>query len=186
MAPRADARRNIAAILDAGEACLTEDPEATMAEIARRAGVGRVTVYGHFPSRADLVEAVFARAVQESLAALDQVDTEGDPVAALRRLVGSSWRIVHRFRSVLASAERELSPEKVRGHHEHHLARIGALIERGREQGVFRTDVPTSWLVTVGTTLMHAAAGEVNAGRLDEKDAEHAVTESILAACLRR
>jgi TetR/AcrR family transcriptional repressor of mexCD-oprJ operon len=182
--PRADARRNIAAILDAGEACLAEDPETSMAEIARRAGVGRVTLYGHFASRADLVDAVFGRVVAESRTVLDDIQTDGDPAEALRRLITSSWQLVHRFRSVLAAAERELSPAAVRGHHDQHLSRLGELIERGRGAGVFRTDVPTAWLVAVGMTLMHAAAGEVTAGRIDEKEAAHAVVESILAACL--
>jgi AcrR family transcriptional regulator len=52
---RADARRNIAAILDAAVASLADNPDASMAEIAARAGVGRVTLYGHFKTRAELI-----------------------------------------------------------------------------------------------------------------------------------
>ena len=82
-AARADARRNIAAILDAAEDCLVRNPEATVAEIAKAAGVGRVTLYGHFPTRADLVEAVFRRVTERADEALDSTDTSGDPVAAV-------------------------------------------------------------------------------------------------------
>jgi AcrR family transcriptional regulator len=47
---RADARRNVEAILDAAQHCLSHDPQATIAHIAHAAGVGRVTLYGHFKS----------------------------------------------------------------------------------------------------------------------------------------
>jgi TetR/AcrR family transcriptional regulator, mexCD-oprJ operon repressor len=182
-APRADARRNVESILIAAEASLASDPEATMADIARAAGVGRVTVYGHFPSRADLVDAVFERVNQRANEVLDAVDTSGDPAMALSRLVKSSWQVVHQFRSVLAAAERELPADRIRTHHDRHLQRLTQLLGRGRRLGAFRDDVPTSWLVTVCFTLMHAAAGEVVAGRLAKSSAERAVVSSVLGAC---
>ncbi|QCW80753.1 helix-turn-helix transcriptional regulator [Streptomyces sp. S6] len=50
-ARRADAQQNLEKILDAAVDRLTQDPDASVIEIARAAGVGRVTLYGHFPSR---------------------------------------------------------------------------------------------------------------------------------------
>ena len=57
---RADALKNIAAILDAATAALARDPDASINDIAQAAGVGRVTLYGHFGSRAALLSAVVA------------------------------------------------------------------------------------------------------------------------------
>lgn len=182
-AVRADAQRNIDAILRAAEECLAQDPETSVAEIARTAGVGRVTLYGHFPTRAALVEAVFAQVLTDSGQTLGTLDTGGDPTAALRRLVAASWRIVHRFSAILAAAERELPAEMVHNHHAEHLERISAVLERGRDTGAFRRDVPLPWLATVCMTLMHTAAREVDAGRLAEHDAEHTVVSTILGAC---
>ncbi|MEV6268358.1 TetR/AcrR family transcriptional regulator [Kribbella sp. NPDC051936] len=182
-APRADARRSITAILDAGAECLAADPEATVAVIARAAGVARATLYGHFPARADLVDAVFERVTTQAGETLETVDVSGDPEQALRELVASSWRIVHRFRAVLAVAERELPPGRVRKHHARHLDRLTELLTRGQETGAFRTDLAVEWLVTACFTLMHAAAAEVVAGRLDDDHAETAVVESILSVC---
>jgi TetR/AcrR family transcriptional repressor of mexCD-oprJ operon len=181
-APRADARRNAAAILDAAQRCLVRDPDATVAEIARAAGVGRVTLYGHFATRADLVDAVFQQVTSDADAVLDAVDTGGDPVAALARLTAASWQVVHRHRALLAAAERELPPERIRGHHDRHLDRLAALVHRGRRAGVFRTDLPERWLVTTAYSVMHAAADDRSAGRLDEADAERAVVRTLLAA----
>ena len=65
-AQRADARRNVAAILDAATDCLARDPETSVADIAAAAGVGRITLYGHFKTRAELVDAVLARTIQRA------------------------------------------------------------------------------------------------------------------------
>src|SRR5206468_3330957 len=111
---RADARRNIEAILDAARTCLIRDPDANIGEIAKAAGIGRVTLYGHFSTRADLVDAVFTRTLEESDHVLHAVDLSGDPRTALTRLIDSSWRIVHRFRALLQAAQRALPPERIR------------------------------------------------------------------------
>jgi AcrR family transcriptional regulator len=57
---RSDARRNESALLDAAAAVfVTDGVEAPVRDIAARAGVGVGTVYRHFPTRADLVVAVY-------------------------------------------------------------------------------------------------------------------------------
>ncbi|MDP3890630.1 MAG: TetR family transcriptional regulator, partial [Nocardioides sp.] len=61
---RSDARRNIEAILEAATVCLARSPEANITTIAQAAGVGRVTLYGHFESRSALIAAVAARALE--------------------------------------------------------------------------------------------------------------------------
>jgi len=48
---RSDADRSVQAILAAALEALAGDPDASMAEIARRAGVVRATIYAHLPTR---------------------------------------------------------------------------------------------------------------------------------------
>lgn len=181
-APRADARRNVAAILDAAQDCLLRDPHATVAQIAQAAGVGRVTLYGHFATRAELVDAVFARVTEQANAILDPIDTSGEPIAALTRLTSASWQVVHSFMGMLAAAESELPAERIRSHHDRHLERLNDVVSRGRKAGVFRTDVPQQWLLSTAYGLMHTAAADCAEGRLDEASAQHAVVATILAA----
>jgi AcrR family transcriptional regulator len=179
---RADAQRNIDAIAAAAVECLSRDPEASVAEIAKTAGVGRVTLYGHFPSRADLVEAAFARAIADGEATLDAVDLDGDPRAALVRLVDASWELVNRFRSLLLAAQHTLPPGRIQELHEDPADRMRKLLERGRAEGAFRTDLPTSWLISTTQNVMHGAADEINAGRLRAGDAACYISATVLAA----
>lgn len=179
---RADAQRNVAAILAAAAACLAGNPDTSVAEIAAAAGVGRMTLYGHFKTRADLLDAVLSQVVAEAHGALDAVDVTGDPRAALARLVTASWLIVDQLRHVLEAAQRELPAERIRQAHELVLGRVRALIERGQDAGQFRADLPLAWLVSLAMTVMHAAATEVSAGRLAADQAPSVVAGTLLAA----
>jgi AcrR family transcriptional regulator len=180
---RADAERNIAAILDAGLACLSRNPDASVTEVAQAAGVGRVTLYGHFPSRQALVDAVLAHAIRQAHAVLDAEAIDHGPASdALSRLIRSSWRVVDHHRGLLAAAQRDLPPARIRRHHDQAVARVERLIARGQDEGEFRTDLPRPWLVATFYSLMHAAAEEVDAGRLDPAQAGSVLATTILAA----
>ena len=180
---RADAERNIAAILDAGLACFSRNPDASLAEVAQAAGVGRVTLYGHFPSRQQLMDAVFGYALAKANAVLDaEAIDHGAAADALSRLIRSSWPILAQHRGLLAAAQRELPPARIRQHHDQAMARVERLIARGQDEGDFRTDLPRPWLVATFYSLMHAAAEEVDAGRLDPAQAGGMLAATILAA----
>lgn len=164
---RAVVERNEAAIVDAGRRCLGRDPSASMTEIAREAGLSRVTVYAYFSSREDLLEAVLKEALHEVAAALDAAaPEEGEPVDALLRLVERGWDALDTWMGVRAAVLDALGEETLRAHHGRILHRVEQLLVRGRDAGVFRTDLPVGWLVATCYALMHAAQQEVAAGRL--------------------
>jgi TetR/AcrR family transcriptional repressor of mexCD-oprJ operon len=179
---RADAKRNVAAILAAAAECLARNPDTSMGEIAAAAGVGRMTLYGHFKTRAELLNAVLTGVIAEAHDALDPVDVSGDPRDALARLVAASWLVVDRLRHVLEAAQRELPAERIHQAHQEVLDRVQALIERGRDAGVFRADLPVPWLVSLAMNVMHTAATEVSAGRLTSEQAPSVVAATLLAA----
>lgn len=63
---RADARRNYEALIAAARELFVElGNDAPLDEIARRAGVGAGTLYRHFPTRADLLAAVYVADLEE-------------------------------------------------------------------------------------------------------------------------
>ncbi|WP_225097763.1 TetR/AcrR family transcriptional regulator [Streptomyces sp. CoH27] len=86
---RRDARRNKETLLDAAaEVFVASGVEAPVRDIAARAGVGLGTIYRHFPTRADLIIAVYRHQV-ESLAAAgpDLLASSASPNAALARWI---------------------------------------------------------------------------------------------------
>ncbi|WP_322410858.1 TetR/AcrR family transcriptional regulator [Microbacterium invictum] len=181
VARRADAVRNVERILDASIVCLQRRPSATMAEIAEEAGLGRVTLYGHFASRPALIDAVVSRVLAQGEEMLAAVDLKGDPRTALAQLIRNSWQLVDQSRSIISAAEAELSPARIRQLHDGPAARVEALVERGRADGQFRKDMPTSWLVAVLHQILHGAGGEVASGRLDPADAPERIIDTVLS-----
>jgi AcrR family transcriptional regulator len=180
---RADAERSIAAILDAALVCFAEDPQATMTDIARAAGVGRVTLYAHFPSREQLVAAVLDRAVAEADVVLATAPADDVPAdQALAALIRSSWQVLDRHRALFQAAQVSLDHRRLRHHHDPALAHFDRLIARGQEEGAFRTDLPRPWLVTVAFSLLHAAAEDVSARRMRRTDAPEILEATLLAA----
>ncbi|XAS65605.1 TetR/AcrR family transcriptional regulator [Pseudarthrobacter sp. So.54] len=180
-AKRVDAVRNRDAIIDAALICLGENPGASMSEIARVAGVGRVTLYGHFTAREELVSAVFERTMERAEAELEAVDVEQDTWMTLSELVQSSWRVLYQFNSLLAAAERYLSSDQIRAHHDKPLARVMFVLEKGRGEGLFRADQPLAWQAACFYAILHSAAAEIRAGRLNEADATRILPSTICA-----
>jgi AcrR family transcriptional regulator len=82
---RADAERNSTALLAAAAAVFVRSGvEAPVRDIAAEAGVGVGTIYRHFPTRADLVAAVYRHQVEEcAQAAPALLASERSPFAAL-------------------------------------------------------------------------------------------------------
>jgi AcrR family transcriptional regulator len=83
-APRADARRNRARILDAAEAVFAENgASASTEEVASRAGVAIGTVFRHFPTKNALLAAIMKDLMERLTGEVDSLVTDGDPATGL-------------------------------------------------------------------------------------------------------
>jgi AcrR family transcriptional regulator len=179
---RADAERSIAAILDAAIESLTLDPEASIGEIASRAGVVRATVYVHFPTRDALIAAITERAMAEANAALTAAALdEGAPTEALARMLAASWQVLGRYHTLVA-INTERGPEHMRALHQPIHRRLRPLLRRGQASGDFNPDLPLDWMITVLLELIHAASRELASGRLPAAKAERALIATVIGA----
>ncbi len=142
--PRSDAQRNRERILEvARQAFSRSGANASLDDIARKAGVGPGTLYRHFPTREELLVAVY-RSGMEKLAAAEQKFTEElPPVEALRAwlllfvdYIGQKQLIAPALNALLGD------PKKV---FEASYARIWdairALVKRAVENGDIREDL---------------------------------------------
>jgi AcrR family transcriptional regulator len=184
---RADADRSVQAIREAALEALASDPDASMAEIARRAGVVRATIYAHFPTRELLLDAVMEHAVEQVARAMREAEpARGEPKEALERVLLATWKQLSQFHSVLAINISRLSAKELRRRHLPVTTQLVPLMERGQAAGVFRNDVSVAWQIAVVRAIVHTASTELQAGRLSEAEVERTMLTTALAAVSRR
>lgn len=156
-AMRADARRNYERLLaEARSAFAAHGTEASLEDVARRAGVGIGTLYRHFPNRPALLSAVFEDAVSDLLARSRELLRAPEPCAALVTWLGEMVTHAGEYRG-LARALMAVSYDDSSA-----LARCsgpireagGALLTRAQEAGTVRPDVAIGDLLQ----LTHAIA----------------------------
>jgi AcrR family transcriptional regulator len=153
---RADAVRNLEAVLVTGARVLADDPGATMADIAREAGVDRSTVYRRFPTREALLTAVFQAKLDAAERVIDEARPEEAPFAvALHRFVEGTIAVSRTWlvdlRLMAADPDASARAAELR-------ARVGALVERGVGEGLVRAGLPAGWALDVLLALTDLAA----------------------------
>lgn len=133
-------------ILDVALETLGRNPDAGMADIAAAAKVVRRTVYGHFPTRSDLVRTLAHQAVDEIASVLDVMKVPGrTPEAIWVGFIGYLWPVAHRYRVLLALRRGEYGEEI------HAVLRpvdraLAELVQEGQDAGGFGRHLPATVL----------------------------------------
>ncbi|MEU3521620.1 TetR family transcriptional regulator [Streptomyces sp. NPDC006654] len=141
MSPRADAAQNRERILVAARAALAASEEVRLSAIARAAGVGQGTLYRHFPTREDLLAAVYEREVDELVSAVPRLCEEHVPLAALRLWLGEVADYARVKRGLIAAVEATVWRELTDASITRITSAIDELLQAGRRTGDVRNDV---------------------------------------------
>jgi AcrR family transcriptional regulator len=138
---RADAARNRELLLAAAADEFAEHGlDASVADIARRAGVGKGTVFRHFASKDDLLAAIVLDRIDALSAVGERLLEAADPGAALLEfLTAAAHQRQQRDLSFLQEAS-DLNPEVTRVRAQM-FQTVHTLVERARKQGTIRPDV---------------------------------------------
>jgi AcrR family transcriptional regulator len=142
--PRADGERNRARLVAAAKDAFAKDGAAvSLEQIARDADVSIATLYRHFPTRDELISAVYQQEVTTLIEAADQLMTKREPAAALRE-----WLMLFvdflDAKHGMAEAMGTLigGPEPLYSKTPHRLdIPIKALVASGIATGAFRDDI---------------------------------------------
>jgi AcrR family transcriptional regulator len=159
-APRKDAARNHDSLLSAaGEVYAERGVEASLEEIARRAGVGIGTLYRHFPSRDSLNEAVYRREVEALCDRVTDLLETLAPVDALAAWMSSFAGYVAKKRGMAMALKSALGPDNELFSYSHRRIReaIGVLVTRAAESGAIRDDVEAEDLLRAMSGICMAA-----------------------------
>ncbi|WP_342668308.1 helix-turn-helix domain-containing protein [Actinoplanes subtropicus] len=152
---RADARRNFDALIAAARVAFAENgADASLEDIARRAGVGIGTLYRNFPTRQDLFEAVYVSEINE-LAAVASSVAELPPWEALSAWLSRFVSYAVTKRAIIDALNRE--SEMFAACRKAMYAAGTPLFERGQAAGVVRSDVSFDDVLRMVSGLTSAA-----------------------------
>jgi AcrR family transcriptional regulator len=140
---RADARRNRERVLVAATAVFAEEgADASVAEIARRAGVGAGTLFRHFPTKHDLLLATLEQGFDDIQAAMERAEAMDDAWEGLVHVLTVCAEIQARDRSFLDSVGPELFREpSLQRRNQERMEHIRQLVARAQAAGLLRDDL---------------------------------------------
>jgi AcrR family transcriptional regulator len=160
--PRTDALRNRERILEVAKGAFTRrGADASLDDIAKRAGVGAGTLYRHFPTRDALIEAVYRSEVEKLAAAAHGFAAAMSPAEALRAwlllfvdYIAAKHIIAPALNSVAGGPSRlyEGSRSMVQG-------AIDGLVKRAKKSGDVRRDIDASDLLRAVIGVSYVASG---------------------------
>lgn len=167
---RADARRNHERLLAAArEAFAEHGPDAPLDGIAQRAGLGSGTLYRHFPSRDDLMRAVYQGEIDALCARGRELASSPSPAAALATWLRLLADLADRRGLAAALYERVgadppspflTASKQAMG------AAAGPLLRRAQEAGAIRPDVTVPELLKLTHAIARVSDGPNETGRL--------------------
>jgi AcrR family transcriptional regulator len=167
---RADARRNRAKLLGvAAELFAAHGTDASLDEIAKRAGVGPGTLYRHFPTRQDLLVALLRDRVDLLTAQATELLTDASPREALRTWLLAVARHATTYRG-LASALMVTGdePDVLAEVHQAMRSAGAALVRRAKTEGVLREDIEVAEVFQIVNAVAWASEqGAPGAERTD-------------------
>lgn len=151
---RADARRNVDRIIAAAGALIAEHgADASLEEVARRAGVGSATLHRHFPSRRALLEAVFKDRVETLCAKADDLLCDPDPGEALLTWLRAVGAHAVANRGLGASLMRGGDPALGRTCHAMIIDAGDALLARARTADAVRPEIAITHLLKLVSAI---------------------------------
>ncbi|WOE76291.1 TetR/AcrR family transcriptional regulator [Alterisphingorhabdus coralli] len=151
-----------AALIEAAFTLLSENPAASLADIAERAGVGRATLHRHFSGRDDLILTLGKTALREMEDAAETACTDVlSHSEALRRTLEALIPLGDRYRFLMREQIEE-HPE-ILAELERQQREMRDMINEAKAEGLFDTAVPTAWIAQAYDNLLYAAWEAVKA-----------------------
>lgn len=168
-------------LLDAATAVFSKNPGAPINDVADAAGVGRATLYRHFPSRDDLIREL-------TLESYHQMDKALEPVLAKKLsgrelLLGILEAIIplgDRYYFLLVERTFDDDPE-IQALYQKDEKDWIALFEHLKSENIIAPEIPLAWAISAMEALIYSAWVSVHEGYIARREAHKLVYRTLIS-----
>jgi AcrR family transcriptional regulator len=166
------------ALLDSAVILLTENPGASFIEVAKKASIGRATLYRHFSTREDLIHALSLESIEATdRTASDIMNRSTTATEALYLMLESMISLGDRYCFLIRLPE--LGDEKIDAEMNRQNDELRQLIEAAQEEGGIDPTLPPLWISSVFNGLIYTAWDSLSRGELREADLKVLITRTF-------
>lgn len=171
--------RTGASILDAAVVVLAQNPGASLATIAKHAGIGRATLHRYYPKREDLLRALVLLALQrfdEVILPLYKLEKSKFEILKdiIRAIVpmGAHWHFLSLEINIMQD-------DAIRGKYEKQLNRLNHLVDEIKIEKKFASDLSTAWITASIEALIYTAWLSIESGIIARHDAPDLIIRTV-------
>ena len=160
-------KQSTRALLDASFAVLMVNPHASLSEIASQAGVGRATLYRHYPTREHLISAIAVESlqmIQQAMAPIIEASLKG--IKAVDELVTRLLPLADRFHFMQMVWTLIEMDQQVWRLYSAQIATIKGWITQGQADGEINPKLSVVWVVSVIDSMMYSASWLIANGEM--------------------
>ncbi len=167
------------ALIDSAIKLLAENPGASFIEIAEAAGVGRASLYRHFPTREDLIRELSLQAIHAMDEASAHIKSDADSaVDALRLLIAAMIPLGDRF--YFLTRLPVLEDEEINRQIRRQDTEMLLLIQAVQQEGGMDPKLPATWAVRIFNSLIYTAWQAIEEDGISVDEASALVLRTLM------
>lgn len=168
------------AIKEAGINVLLSNPDASMSEIAKAAGVGRATLYRHYKTRNMLMQTLARKCLEETDTLLKPLESQNiKGKLALETSIDLLMPMANRFRFLMNLWLVTASDPAAIQIYKRQLRGLGKLVTQAQNDGEISSELSNVWVVSLFDSLLNSAWQLIEQGKITPRDAAVAFKKSF-------
>ncbi len=150
---------------------MSDNPRATLANVAEEAGVSRATLHRYFTSRDELIRMLALESIDAIDRACGEIDYYGQSASeSLRQTLDAIVPLGAHYSFLALQGEAVAHDPEVARNLKRQLSQTAELVEAAKAEGTFGADVPTAWIVATIDALIYASWSTVHQGTVAPRD----------------
>jgi|GEM_PF-1896660 len=172
--------RSRSLLLEAGVSLLAVSPNASLSDIANKAGIGRATLHRHFQNREQLIEELAIESMTKIENALLPIYNKKIP--PVKKLIESLRAIIplaDKFKFLQCLYTMTISNKTVKQIYDKQIKRLAILVDEAKKEGKLNQKISTVWIIALIDSITYASWWLISQGNMNPARVTEDAIESL-------